>query len=210
MKKKSDKTSSNKVRSHSKKRPSRKKYFGKTTVNSSSIDVSNKPGAKISAKSSKGTPLIGHPENFNSHHRRRQHLLSSAGIEVSKKHLKAFLAGMFFPAVMIALLMPVGLTLNLPIYFLYFFPLSPIVWGFWNLLYTDFINYFPARHHLGLAGAILGLIFAVINVFFLGIPQSLNITGNQVYAPLFVIPLVYYIVWRIFVHPVNQALGVHD
>jgi hypothetical protein len=79
--------------------------------------------------------------------------------------------------------------------------LLPILWGVWNLLW--------ARRHprvsIGIWGAGLGLLGASgINLYFLA-----HAAWFPAVALLFVfLPVVYWLVWRLVVGPINEALGV--
>lgn len=79
--------------------------------------------------------------------------------------------------------------------------LLPVVWGGWNLLW--------ARRHprlsIGLWGACLGLAAA------LGINVYLLLAGVWFRAAALLLPflpVVYWLLWRLLVGPLNEALGV--
>lgn len=131
-------------------------------------------------------------------------------IRTPHKFLKAYLAGLAFPATILSVLVPLGLYFDLPLRFLYYIPLAPPLWGFWNLLSIEFVDASPLRHHLGLSGAILGFLLALFAVFIAKIPQYVLGDGSPMYAPILIIPALYYLAWRFIVHSINKRLGLHD
>lgn len=126
------------------------------------------------------------------------------------KLLKAFIAGLTVPAVIFGVFLYVALYFKLPIEFLYVFPLAPIVWGLWNFAYVEYINYFPAEHHLGGAGALLGFILALLGIFVIDVPKVVGLTGYYKYALLIIVPVFYYLIWHFLVHKLNRIFGIHD
>lgn len=136
--------------------------------------------------------------------------LKAMSLGTPLRMFKAYLSGLWFPATIVSILIPMMLLLGMPTEVLYYFPLSPILWGLVNLFYIEFVHYEPAKHHLGLVGVVLGFILAIYNVFYLEIPIVLGILDKTMYAPLVVIPLGYYVLWRFIVHPSNVFLGLHD
>ena len=80
--------------------------------------------------------------------------------------------------------------------------LLPILWGGWNLLWA---RRHPARLSIGMWGAILGLAAATgINLYLL---------AARVWFPaaallIVFLPVVYWLLWRLVVGPLNEALGV--
>jgi len=81
------------------------------------------------------------------------------------------------------------------------FFLLPIMWGLWNLLWT---RWQPAMS-VGRWGALLGLLAGVaVNLLFVAWGSWF---GAAMLLPLF-LALVYYLVWRIVIGPLNEALGV--
>ena len=81
------------------------------------------------------------------------------------------------------------------------FFLLPIVWGLWNLLWAR------RQPAIGIAtwGAILGIVAGVaVNLLFVATGSWFPIA---VLLPLY-LPVVYFLLWRIVVGPLNEALGV--
>jgi hypothetical protein len=79
--------------------------------------------------------------------------------------------------------------------------LLPIVWGAWNLLW--------ARRHpplsIGVWGAVLGLAAAAgINAYLL----ATRVWFGAAALLLVFLPVVYWLLWRLVVGPLNEALGV--
>ena len=81
------------------------------------------------------------------------------------------------------------------------FYLLPIVWGLWNLLWA---RRQPAMS-IGRWGALLGVVAGVaVNLLFVAEGSWFR---AAMLLPLF-LALVYYLVWRLVIGPLNEALGV--
>lgn len=79
--------------------------------------------------------------------------------------------------------------------------LLPIVWGAWNLLW--------ARRHppvsVGVWGATLGLAAAIgINLYL----SAVDLWFPAAAVLLVFLPAIYWLMWRLVVGPLNEALGV--
>jgi hypothetical protein len=79
--------------------------------------------------------------------------------------------------------------------------LLPILWGVWNLLW--------ARHHprvsIGVWGAILGAVGAFgVNLYL----SAMGLWFPAAALLLVFLPAVYWLLWRLVVGPLNEALGV--
>ena len=81
------------------------------------------------------------------------------------------------------------------------FFLLPVAWGLWNALWA-------ARHPpvgIGVWGAALGLVLAgAVNLY-------LEASGTWFQAALFLLvflPMLYYLLWRLVIGPLDEALGV--
>jgi hypothetical protein len=79
--------------------------------------------------------------------------------------------------------------------------LLPIAWGVWNLLW--------ARRHprvsIGVWGAILGILAASgLNLYFLAV----SLWFPSAAMLLVFLPAVYWLIWRLVVGPLNEAVGV--
>lgn len=128
--------------------------------------------------------------------------------------LRAFIAGVVFPSVVLPIGMFIlshfGITQILDIPILH---LLPLAWGVWNIFYFAFLKkYLPKEIDLRLFinGAILGLIVALFGVFCLKLPEILGFSNTFYYAPLIGLPILYGIVWRFIVKPLNHIVGLHD
>lgn len=124
--------------------------------------------------------------------------------------VKAFIAGIVIPS----LLLPAGL------YYAFFsghreileFPsvhLLPLVWGIWNALYFASFKHFFLDHEnrgLWITGAVLGLLVACYGIFYLHIAFFGH--PHVHYIPLVLAPIVYGILWRFGVKPLNHLLGI--
>jgi hypothetical protein len=128
-------------------------------------------------------------------------------------YFRAFIAGLVVPSI----ILPFGLTAlyllgkqqvttNPYIHFL------PLVWGIWNVLYflvfkwilyvvrVDFRMYF--------VGGLLGLLVAVAAIFWFDLPSVMGMQHYLRYAPLVAAPVIYAIIWRFLVKPLNEMLGL--
>ncbi|HSX19839.1 MAG TPA: hypothetical protein VLG38_01795 [Gammaproteobacteria bacterium] len=135
----------------------------------------------------------------------------------SKKFVKAFIAGMSLPAVILPIVFTL-LYLNVHAIVmqraLEFIPMYlPLVWGFANALFVKFNNDATgkkANKGLIITGLVLGLLVAIFGVFIAHIPM--RVFGNSMqemqYAPLVVIPVVYAILFRYVVRWLNKVVGL--
>ena len=134
------------------------------------------------------------------------------------KYVKAFIAGLAFPATVFPILYSgvylggQGEVRTVPVQF---FPLFiPLVFGLWNDLYFLIGKRCPVRDRnvrLWAHGGILGFLAAVFGVFVIGIPALLfNVTGGIQYLPLVVVPIVYGLIWRYVVKYLNDLVGLDD
>jgi len=61
-----------------------------------------------------------------------------------------------------------------------------------------------------LAGAILGLLVAIIAIFWVDIPSIVGLTGNLRYLPLLGAPIVYGVLWWLVIKPLNNLVGIEE
>jgi hypothetical protein len=142
-------------------------------------------------------------------------------------YLRAFLAGIFVPTVVLPLLLAVFIVVRLvlqvpvPIERFVIFPMAlvPTLFGLWNML---FLWSHPRTHlPLGLHGAVLPLIGAPIGATLANWLGLLEFGAHGVtyfhaclvpYAllPVFVLAAMagYYLVWKYFVGFLNRVLGI--
>ncbi len=59
-----------------------------------------------------------------------------------------------------------------------------------------------------ITGAVLGLILAVIGIFWIELPTIIGLTGNAIYFPLLAAPIAYALMWRFIVKPLNRLVGI--
>lgn len=130
------------------------------------------------------------------------------------KYLRAFIAGIVVPTILVPIGLytaaEVGKTELLQIPFLH---LLPILWGIWNVLYFAlFKRILPIDINLRLiiTGAVLGLIIAIYGVFWEHIPSRLGFPSQYQYYPLLALPIIYAILWWLFVKPLNDLLGIKE
>ena len=83
------------------------------------------------------------------------------------------------------------------------FFLLPILWGLWNVLWARW----QPTMSVGRWGALLGVLAGVVvNLLFIAEGSWF---GFAALLPLF-LALVYYLLWRVAVGPLNEALGVES
>ncbi|NGX57873.1 MAG: hypothetical protein K940chlam3_00770 [Chlamydiae bacterium] len=126
--------------------------------------------------------------------------------------IKAFMVGIFFPTLIIpfALLLHYWLGYQNVIY-LIFVHFIPIIWGIWNVLYFWICRHFlPADETMSgiLTGGSLGIVVALIAIYWGDLPEILGLKGGIQYFPLVVAPILYAIIWVYVVTPLNKALGI--
>jgi hypothetical protein len=129
-------------------------------------------------------------------------------------YLKIFIAGLALPSV----LLPIGLYIALlagkpELMMVPFLHAIPLVWGIWNVLYFVFFkNNLPGSLNcrLWLTGAVLGLLVAAWGIFCIHLPMLLGISDARQFLPLVVVPIVYAILWRYVVKPINDLVGLSD
>ncbi|MBK5190872.1 MAG: hypothetical protein JJE19_05195 [Methanosarcinales archaeon] len=130
-------------------------------------------------------------------------------------YLKAFIAGLTFPATVFPLVLlalwsagKIAILEILPIY------LAPLIWGVWNVLYFAVGKRCPVKNQnlrLWVTGAVLGFLLALCVVFVFKAPSVLfGITGYLQYVPLAMITIIYSILWRYVVKYFNSLLGLKD
>jgi hypothetical protein len=130
------------------------------------------------------------------------------------RYLKAFIAGLAFPATVFPIIYSVILSVEalsplrmLPLYFI------PLAWGIWNVLYFAVGKRCPIKnqnYRLWATGAILGFLLALFVVFIFRIPILFGFSGIVQYAPLIMITIIYSIIWRYVVKYLNGLLGLED
>ena len=59
-------------------------------------------------------------------------------------------------------------------------------------------------------GAVLGLLVALCGVFWLDLPTLLGMPSTIRYLPLFIAPIIYAILWRYGVKPLNNLLDLKE
>lgn len=127
-------------------------------------------------------------------------------------YLRAFIAGLVLPSVIVPLGILSALTVHKPQLlenpFVHFIP---IIWGIWNILFFAYFNrVLPGNLNtrLIITGAILGLLVAACGIFWVGIPDIIGLTNQLRYLPLILGPVLYAILWRYIVKPLNELLGL--
>ncbi|PIU88944.1 hypothetical protein COX58_02600 [archaeon CG_4_10_14_0_2_um_filter_Archaea_38_6] len=130
------------------------------------------------------------------------------------KLLRAYIAGLIFPATILSLALIVlnfaGLLFIIGIVPVYAIPL---IWGFWNVLYFAVGKKCQIKNQnkrLWATGATLGFLLALTLIFVLRIPAMIGITGYLQIIPLVTATIIYGIFWRYIVKPLNRVLGLKD
>ncbi|HRD54818.1 MAG TPA: hypothetical protein PLC42_00300 [Parachlamydiaceae bacterium] len=128
--------------------------------------------------------------------------------------LKAFIAGIVVPTIILPIVLLIALYLGksqiLSVAFLHFIP---VIWGIWNILYFAFFkNILPEDQNkrLYITGAVLGFLIAVYAIFWLDVPHLINLPESLRYAPLVLAPILYGILWRFLVKDLNEILYLKD
>lgn len=137
-------------------------------------------------------------------------------IMTSKKLIKAFIAGMAFPAFALPIiytLMFFKLHSVLTRHMIQFIPMFlPLVWGLANCIFVKMHK--PSAHkrvnrELMATGASLGFLVAVFGVFVARIPAMMLERGSEwQYAPLIIVPILYALFFRYIVKWLNKLLEV--
>lgn len=130
-----------------------------------------------------------------------------------RKYIKAFIAGLVLPSVLTPIILEIAIKSGRPqALSLFFIHLLPIIWGIWNMLY--FLVFKSFSHNRGarlmLTGAVLGFGLAVYGVFGLDVPTLLALPAYMHYVPLVAAPIVYALLWRWGVGPINNLLEIAD
>lgn len=134
----------------------------------------------------------------------------------SKKFIRAFVAGMLFPAVFLPFAYTVLYFLELhtlPREPLQFIPMYiPLLFGITNLLYIRMSDGVPVQNaNIGLwvSGAILGFFVAVFGVFVLHLPTIVfGFNNGMAMLPLIILPIIYGAIFRFIVKWLNKILAV--
>ena len=128
------------------------------------------------------------------------------------RSLKALISGMFLPSLIVPIVLSLAYFWGKPAMLsIPFFHVIPLMWGIWNVLYfAIFKSIIPGSETIKLlvTGAVLGLIVALIGIYWVHLPTILGFTKNMQYIPLIGAPIVYAILWWLVVHPLNKVVGL--
>ncbi len=129
-------------------------------------------------------------------------------------YLRAFIAGVVLPSVLLPLILSLAVYAERPqlsdVLFVHYLP---IIWGVWNVLYfAGLRDILPGSLDvkLMLTGLILGVIVAIVAVFGLDLTQAIGLEGNAIYLPLIIAPILYALFWWLIVKPLNSVVGVES
>jgi len=135
-----------------------------------------------------------------------------------KKFIKAFIAGMAFPAVFLPLAYTCLFFIEhtaLRMHSLQFIPMYiPIVFGITNVLFMHISEGLPTKHAnkaLWAMGGGLGFVVAVLGVFFIQVPTLVFgtlMSNDLAYLPLIILPIVYGAIFRYIIKWLNKLLAV--
>ncbi|RLA65891.1 MAG: hypothetical protein DRQ88_04080 [Epsilonproteobacteria bacterium] len=133
------------------------------------------------------------------------------------KTFKTFLAGMAFPAIFLPFLYSYlflqgnPATTQAPIALGVHF--APILVGLWSVLAIKLGNYIffkDTRLMCTSSGLILGIIVGVIATFVYPLFETLfGLEGALRYFPLIFYPILFSLIFRFVVHPLNKSFGVY-
>jgi hypothetical protein len=142
------------------------------------------------------------------------------------KHLRAYLAGIFLPTLVLPLLLifvvvRLAYHVPIPVEQMLIFPMAvvPLLWGLWNMLW---LCSYPHLHQpIGLHGAVLPLLLMPMGATLASSLGVLAIGSHGVVwfglcfvpytliAPMFLAALAgYYLVWKYVVGFLNRVLGI--
>ena len=128
------------------------------------------------------------------------------------RYLRAMVAGVFFPSILLPIILLIASTYGkADLLQVKFFHIIPLLWGGWNILYFAFFkDVFPGSEvvKLLLTGAILGLLVAIIAVFWLRLPEILGLPRHLQLLPLVGAPIGYAILWALVMKPLNKIVGL--
>jgi hypothetical protein len=129
-------------------------------------------------------------------------------------YLRAFIAGLVLPSVLVPFILCAALAFKKPQFLqVPFFHVIPLLWGLWNVFYFAFLHRaLPGNRDIKLllTGGILGLIVAFIAVFWQHLPEKLGFSSRLHYMPLLIAPVAYSFLWRFVVDPLNRVLNLPD
>lgn len=133
-----------------------------------------------------------------------------------KKLVKAFIAGMAFPAFVLPIAYTIlyfNLHTTITRHALQFAPMFlPLVWGLANALFIKVQEEGSSKKANGgliITGACLGFLVAVFGIFVAHIPTEIfGSPSNMQYAPLVIVPIIYAIIFRYIVKWLNKLVGV--
>lgn len=133
-------------------------------------------------------------------------------------NIKAFAAGAVFPTAVLPFVYAILFFFghagvhSAPLQFMPLF--LPIIFGLWNVLYFKIGGRCPVKSRssrMACHGALLGLMAALFGVFLFGIPELIfGITGGLRFLPLVFVPILYGLIWRFIVGPLNNLFGLED
>lgn len=129
-------------------------------------------------------------------------------------YIKAFMVGLTLPSILLPLALFTGVAAGKPeILNILILHSLPILWGLWNILFLLFFRWLqPGNVNASylLMGGLLGLFLAIYGVFGLDLPGLLGIHPPLSYLALVVVPLIYALLWSLFVKPLNQAIVMKE
>ncbi len=129
------------------------------------------------------------------------------------KIFKPLLAGMVLPSVMLPF-MCLFFFLTKKEFSIFFIiaPFIPLIWGFWNIIFLNFVRISPIidrEINIWIWGAFLGLILVIV-MSLLGLPKEIfKLEGFMTYAIFLIVPTIYGIVWRYFIKYFNESLDLY-
>jgi len=134
-----------------------------------------------------------------------------------KNYIKAFIAGLAFPAAFYSIVYTIALLSGFSPFLTYPLQLIPLwipwVFGLWNVLHVMFEKQLPKnqKNRYWMLGISLGLLVASFGIVVVKLPVILfGLRGMYQLFPLIVVPIAYGLIWRYIVTYLNKILGVKN
>lgn len=133
-----------------------------------------------------------------------------------KDHIKAFCSGLAVPATIMSVVYTSAFLLRFPPFFEYplqFLPIwIPLLFGLWNVFNVHVGKGFPVKEkrlRYWTLGILLGFFVAIFGIVVVKLPVILfGLTGMYQLLPLLIVPVVYGLLWRYLIMPLNKIMGL--
>jgi len=133
------------------------------------------------------------------------------------RFLKAYIVGMFFPALIIPIIYLIPLWFHYEPFVNHPFQLLAlsisVIWGIWNGLTIIIGMKFPGKSWAfksAIFGVVLGLFAGIISVTVFPVFKYIfNFEGYLNYSSLIILPIVYAFLWRFIVNNLNRTFEIY-